>query len=36
MFTLDALTIYGLVSAGVVVAVLFAICKLRGCNRPIC
>ncbi len=36
MFTLDTLTVIGLISAGVVVAVLFTLCKLRGCNRPIC
>ena len=36
MFTIDTLTIFGLVSAGVVIAALIAICKLRGCNKPIC
>lgn len=36
MFTLDTLTIFGLVSAGIVVAVLLIICKLGDCNRPIC
>ncbi len=36
MFTLDTLTIFGLVSTAVVIAVLFTICKLRGCNKPIC
>lgn len=32
--TLDILSITGIVSAVVVVAVLFTLCKLRGCNKP--
>ena len=33
---LDMLSIIGIVSAVVVVAVLFTLCKIRGCNEPIC
>ena len=36
MMELDMLSIIGIVSAVVVVAVLFALCKIRGCNKPIC
>ena len=36
MFNLDYLTFYGLVAALGVVAVVYTLCKLRGCNKPIC
>ena len=36
MMELDMLSIIGIVSAVVVVAVLFTLCKIRGCNKPIC
>ncbi len=36
MFIVDTLTVYGLMAALAVVAVLYTICKLRGCNKPIC
>ena len=32
----DILTFVGLFAAAAVVAVLFVICKLKGCNKPIC
>ncbi len=34
--SLDLLTIAGIISAAVVVAVLFTLCKLKGCNKPLC
>ncbi len=34
--TLDILSIVGAISAVLVVVVLFALCKIRGCNKPIC
>lgn len=34
--TLDLLTMVGMVSAAVVVTILFVLCKLRGCNKPVC
>lgn len=36
MMELDMLSIIGIVSAVVVVAVLLTLCKIRGCNKPIC
>ena len=33
---LDILSVIGIVSAVLVVAVLFTLCKIRGCNKPIC
>ena len=36
MLYFDLLTIVGLISAATVVVVLFVLCKLRGCNKPIC
>lgn len=32
----DILTYVGLFSAVAVVVVLFVLCKLKGCNKPIC
>lgn len=34
--TVDTLTIIGVIAAVAVVAVLFTLCKLRGCNKPVC
>jgi len=34
--SLDLLTIVGIISAAVVVVVLFTLCKLKGCNKPLC
>jgi hypothetical protein len=34
--TFDTLTLFGMISAAAVVAVLFTLCKLRGCNKPVC
>ena len=36
MFYVDSLTIAGLAFATAVVFVLFVICKLKGCDKPIC
>lgn len=33
---LDALTIFGIAAVAIVAVVLFAICKIRDCNKPIC
>jgi hypothetical protein len=33
---LDTLTIIGIVIAAAVVLVLVTLCKIRGCNKPIC
>lgn len=34
--TFDNFTLAGIIFALVVVVVLFSLCKLRGCNKPIC
>jgi len=34
--TFDLLTISGIIALLVVIAALLTLCKLRGCNKPIC
>ena len=36
MLTFDMFTIIGLISVAVVVTVMITLCKLKGCNKPIC
>lgn len=36
MFTLDLLTIIGIAAIATIGAVLFTLCRLRGCNKPLC
>lgn len=36
MFTFDLLTLVGMASIALVGVVLFALCRLRGCNKPVC
>lgn len=36
VMSLDILSIVGIISVALVIAVLFTLCKLRGCNKPIC
>jgi len=33
---LDTLTLFGIGIAVAVIAVLFTICKIRDCNKPVC
>lgn len=36
MMSLDAFSVVGIVAAGLVVVMLIILCKIRGCNKPIC
>jgi len=36
MMTLDFLSVTGIVTVTVVVVLLYVLCKLSGCNKPIC
>lgn len=36
MFTFDLLTIIGIAAIAMIGVVLFTLCRLRGCNKPLC
>lgn len=36
MFTIDLLTIIGISAMAVVGVVLFTLCRLHGCSKPLC
>ncbi len=36
MFTFDLLTIVGIAAIALVGLVLFTLCRVNGCNKPVC
>jgi len=36
MLTFDLLTIVGIVAIVMVGVILFTLCRIRGCNKPVC